>query len=198
LGDGATSHGDCQEALNFAGVFQAPVVFCCENNQWAISVPVGKQTRAKTLARKAGAYGMAGVQVDGNDLLAVYVATREAVGRARGGGGPTFIECLTYRLGPHSTADDPTKYRSAEEVKAWEAKEPLIRFRRYLEGKGLMDEAAHGALEAEVEAEIRQGVERAEARVDGDLLGAFDHVYAELPAELREQREELARYLAQP
>ncbi len=197
LGDGATSHGDFHEALNFAGVFQAPVVFCCENNQWAISVPVAKQTRAKTLARKALGYGMPGVQVDGNDLLAVYVATREAVERARAGGGPTFIECLTYRLGPHSTADDPTKYRSEAEVKAWEAKEPLGRFWRYLEGKGLMDEAGHGALEAEVEGEIRQAVERAEARMDGDLLAAFDHVYAELPHELKEQREELERYLAE-
>ncbi|MBI4608862.1 MAG: pyruvate dehydrogenase (acetyl-transferring) E1 component subunit alpha [Candidatus Rokubacteria bacterium] len=195
LGDGATSHGDFHEAMNFAGVFQVPVVFCCENNQWAISVPVAKQTRAKTLARKAGAYGMPGVQVDGNDLLAVYVGTREAVERARAGKGPTFIECLTYRLGPHSTADDPTKYRSEEEVKAWEAKEPLLRFRRYLEGKGLLGEAGHAALEAEVEAEIREAVERAEARMDGELLDVFTHVYAQLPAELNEQKEQLARFL---
>jgi pyruvate dehydrogenase E1 component alpha subunit len=198
LGDGATSHGDFHEAINFAGVFQAPVVFCCENNQWAISVPVAKQTRARTLARKAGAYGIPGVQVDGNDLLAVYVATREAVERARAGRGPTFIECLTYRLGPHSTADDPTKYRSQEEVRTWEGKEPLIRFRRYLEGKGLLDAAGQEALEAEVEGEIRRAVEQAEARMDGDLLPVFDHVYAELPDELREQREELARHLAAP
>ena len=198
LGDGATSHGDCHEALNFAGVFQAPVVFCCENNQWAISVPVAKQTRAKTLARKALAYGMPGVQVDGNDLLAVYVATREAVERARAGKGPTFIECVTYRITMHTTADDPTKYQSQDEVRAWEAKEPLGRFRRYLERKRLLDEAEHGTLEAEVEAEIRGAVERAEARMEGDLLHVFDHVYAELPEELQEQREELARYLAQP
>jgi pyruvate dehydrogenase E1 component alpha subunit len=197
FGDGATSHGDCHEALNFAGVFQAPVVFCCANNQWAISVPVGKQTRAKTLARKAGAYGMPGVQVDGNDLLAVYVATREAVERARAGKGPTFIECVTYRITMHTTADDPTKYQNQEEVRAWEAKEPLGRFRRYLEGKGLLDESAHGALEAEVEAEIRQAVERAEARMDGELLAVFDHVYAELSQELKEQREELQRYLVE-
>ena len=195
LGDGATSHADFHEAINFAGVFQVPVVFCCENNQWAISVPVAKQTRAKTLARKALAYGLPGVQVDGNDLLAVYVATREAVERARAGRGPTFIECLTYRLGPHSTADDPTKYRSEAEVRAWEPREPLVRFRRYLEGKGLLDEAAHGALEAEVEGEIRQAVERAEAGMDGDLQAVFDHVYAELPEELLEQQVELARYL---
>ncbi len=198
LGDGATSHGDFHEAINFAGVFQVPVIFCCENNQWAISVPVRKQTRARTLARKALAYGVPGVQVDGNDLLAVYVATREAVERARAGQGPTFIECLTYRLGPHSTADDPTKYRSEAEVRAWEAKEPLLRMRRYLEGKGLLEAAAHEALGAAVEAEIRQAVERAEARMDGDPLGVFDHVYAELPEELQEQRAELVRDLAQP
>jgi len=196
LGDGATSHADFHEAINFAGVFQAPVVFCCDNNQWAISVPVRKQTRAKTLARKALAYGIPGIQVDGNDLLAVYVATREAVERARRGHGPTFIECVTYRLGPHSTADDPTKYRSEAEVRAWEAKEPLLRFRRYLVGRGLLDEALHAALEAEVEGEIRQAVERAEARMDGDPLAIFDHVYAELPEELQEQREELRRHLA--
>ncbi len=198
LGDGATSHGDFHEAINFAGVFRVPVVFCCENNQWAISVPVAKQTRARTLARKALAYGIPGVQVDGNDLLAVYVATREAVERARSGQGPTFIECVTYRLTMHTTADDPTRYRSEAEVRAWEAKEPLLRFRRYLEGKGLMDEGAHRALEAEVEAAIRQAVERAEARMAGDPLAIFEHVYAELPEELREQREELSRELALP
>jgi pyruvate dehydrogenase E1 component alpha subunit len=139
LGDGATSHGDCQEAMNFAGVFQTPVVFfVLVNNQWAISIPRARQTRAETLAQKAVAYGFPGVQVDGNDLLAVHLATREAVERARAGGGPTLIEAVTYRLLPHSTADDPTRYRSEAEVRAWEAKEPLPRFRRYLQQKGLV------------------------------------------------------------
>lgn len=196
LGDGATSHADFHEAMNFAGVLQAPVVFCCINNQWAISLPVRKQTRSQTLAQKAIAYGFPGTQVDGNDLLAVCVAMRQAVGRARAGQGPTFIECVTYRLGPHSTADDPTKYRREEEVRAWQARDPLSRFRRYLEGKGLLDDAAHGVLEAEAEAEIRRAVARAESRVNGDLLDGFEHVYAELPEELHEQREQLARYLA--
>ncbi len=195
LGDGATSHGDCQEAMNFAGVFQAPVVFLVLNNQWAISVPRSRQTRARTLAQKALAYGFPGIQVDGNDLLACYVATREAVERARQGGGPTLVEAVTYRLSMHTTADDPTKYRSEDEVKAWEAKEPLPRFRRYVEQKGVIDEAAHAALEAEVDAQIRESIERAEARMTPDLLEVFEHVYAERPPELEAQRQELARVL---
>jgi pyruvate dehydrogenase E1 component subunit alpha len=196
LGDGATSHGDCQEAMNFAGVFQAPVVFLVLNNQWAISLPRSRQTRAKTLAQKALAYGFPGIQVDGNDLLATYVATREAVERARQGGGPTIVEAVTYRLAMHTTADDPTKYRGEDEVKAWEAKEPLPRFRRYLEQKGLIDAAAHAAVEAEVDAQIRESIERAEARMTPDLMEVFEHVYAERPPGLEAQRQELARILA--
>jgi pyruvate dehydrogenase E1 component alpha subunit len=195
LGDGATSHGDCQEAMNFAGVFQAPLVFFVLNNQWAISLPRSRQTRARTLAQKAIAYGFPGVQVDGNDLLACYVATREAVARARDGGGPTLIEAITYRLSMHTTADDPTKYRPEGELKVWEAREPLPRFRRYLEQKGLLDEAAHAAVEAEVEAEIRGAIERAESRMRPDLMEVFEHVYAERPASLEAQRAELARLL---
>src|SRR5499427_7274970 len=116
FGDGATSEGDFHEALNFAGVWHVPVVFVCQNNQWAISVPLKKQTHSRTIAQKALAYGLPGIQVDGNDVLAVYAAAREAVDRARGGGGPTLIECVTYRLGVHTTADDPSKYRSDAEV----------------------------------------------------------------------------------
>jgi pyruvate dehydrogenase E1 component alpha subunit len=184
FGDGASSHGDTQEALNFAGVFQAPIVFVCVNNQWAISVPRSRQTRAQTIAHKAVAYGFPGVQVDGNDLLAVYAATRDAVERARQDGGPTLIEAVTYRLLGHSTADDPAKYRSAAEVKEWEAKEPLLRFRRYLEAKGLVDEATHARLEGEADAEVRAAIERAEARMrEARVDDMFDHVYAELPAE---------------
>ncbi len=197
LGDGATSHGDCQEAMNFAGVFQVPLVFLVLNNQWAISVPQSKQTRAKTLAQKAVAYGFPGIQVDGNDLLAVYVATKEAVGRARKGGGPTLVEAVTYRLSMHTTSDDPTKYRSEAEVKAWEAKEPLPRFRRYLEAKGIVDAQVHAGLEAEVDGQIREAVERAEARMRPALMDVFEHVYATRPPGLEAQREELARYLAE-
>src|SRR5262245_8793691 len=195
LGDGATSHGDCQEAMNFAGVFQAPVVFFVLNNQWAISLPRSRQTRARTLAQKARADGFPGIQVDGNDLLACYVATREAVERARQGGGPTIVEAVTYRLGMHTTADDPTKYRSEDELKVWEAREPLPRFRRYLEQKGVIDDAAHAALEAEVDAQIRESIERAEARMKPDLLEVFEHVYAERTPGLEVQRRALARVL---
>jgi pyruvate dehydrogenase E1 component alpha subunit len=197
LGDGATSHGDCQEAMNFAGVFQVPLIFLILNNQWAISVPRSRQTRAKTLAQKATAYGFPGIQVDGNDVLAVCVATQEAVERARQGGGPTLIETVTYRLSMHTTADDPTKYRSEEEVKTWEAKEPLIRFRRYVEAKGVVDERTHAELEAEVDAEIRGAIERAEARMKPNLLEVFEHVYAERPPELEAQREALVHHLAE-
>ena len=140
FGDGATSEGDFHEAMNFAGVWQVPLVFVVQNNQWAISVPLKKQTHSRTIAQKALAYGLPGLQVDGNDILAVYAACREAVERARGGDGPTLIECVTYRLGVHTTADDPTKYRSTEEVEAWERKDPLTRFGGLSEKKNLLDD----------------------------------------------------------
>src|SRR5262245_36271745 len=170
-GDGATSEGDFHEALNFAGVWHVPVIFLVQNNQWAISVPLKKQTHSRTIAQKALAYGFPGIQVDGNDVLAVHVATREAVERARRGEGPTLIECVTYRLGVHTTADDPTKYRSAEEVAEWERKDPLTRFRTYLQKRNLLDEG----LEAEVEAEIAEAVRRFEATPPADPLVIFDH-----------------------
>jgi pyruvate dehydrogenase E1 component alpha subunit len=187
FGDGATSEGDFHEALNFAGVWGVPVVFVCQNNQWAISVPLKKQTHSRTIAQKALAYGLPGIQVDGNDVLAVYAAAREAVERAREGKGPTLIECVTYRLGMHTTADDPSKYRSEEEVKAWERKDPLTRFRAYLERRNLLD----GGLEAEVDEEIGAAVRRFESAPPPDPLAAFEHVYAELPPHLAAQRAEL-------
>src|SRR5213083_2961316 len=194
FGDGATSEGDFHEAANFAGVWHVPVVFVCQNNQWAISVPLKKQTHSRTIAQKALAYGFPGIQVDGNDLFAVYAATREAVARARAGEGPTLIECVTYRLGVHTTADDPTKYRSDDEVKAWERKDPLTRLTPYLERHGV----AVAGLEAEIDAEIAAAVERFEAMAPPDVLTMFDHAYAEKPPELLAQREEVASRLRSP
>ena len=193
FGDGATSEGDFHEAANFAGVWHVPIVFVCQNNQWAISVPLKKQTHSRTIAQKALAYGFPGIQVDGNDLFAVYAATREAVARARAGEGPTLLECVTYRLGVHTTADDPTKYRSDDEVKAWEKKDPLTRLVPYLERKGLL---APG-LDAEIDAEIAAAVERFEATPPPDPVTIFDHVYAERPSHLEAQRAELIERLSE-
>jgi pyruvate dehydrogenase E1 component alpha subunit len=192
-GDGATSEGDFHEALNFAGVWHVPVVFLIQNNQWAISVPLKKQTHSRTIAQKALAYGFPGIQVDGNDALAVYCASLEAVNRARGGGGPTLIECVTYRLGVHTTADDPTKYRSDEEVKAWERKDPLTRFSAYLEKRNLLEQG----LEEQVDAEIARAVKAFEETAAANPLAMFDHAYAELPPHLRDQRAELEERLRQ-
>ncbi|OLC13825.1 MAG: pyruvate dehydrogenase (acetyl-transferring) E1 component subunit alpha [Candidatus Rokubacteria bacterium 13_1_40CM_69_27] len=191
FGDGATSEGDFHEALNFAGVWHVPIVFVCQNNQWAISVPIKKQTHSRTLAQKALAYGLPGIQVDGNDVLAVYAASRDAVEQARAGDGPTLIECVTYRLGVHTTADDPTKYRSEEEVQEWERKDPLTRFAAYLQKKNLLPEG----LEQEVDAEIAAAVTRFEAAAAADPLRMFDHVYAEPPPHLVAQREEMRERL---
>src|SRR5437764_5547697 len=188
FGDGATSEGDFHEACNFAGVWHVPVVFVCQNNQWAISVPLKKQTNSRTIAQKAIAYGLPGIQVDGNDVLAVYAASREAVERARAGDGPTLIECVTYRLGVHTTADDPTKYRSDAEVAMWEQKDPLTRFRAYLEKRNLLEEG----LEQRVDDEIAEAIRRFEATPPANPLTMFDHVYAELPPDLRAQRDEAA------
>jgi pyruvate dehydrogenase E1 component alpha subunit len=188
FGDGATSEGDFHEAANFAGVWDVPVVFVCQNNQWAISVPLKKQTHSRTIAQKALAYGFPGVQVDGNDILAVYEASRAAVKRARAGEGPTLIECVTYRLAMHTTADDPTKYRAEAEVKEWERKDPLTRFAAYLEKRNLLEKG----LEEAIDAEIAGAVQRFEAMPPPDPLVMFDHAYAEPPRHLVEQRREVA------
>jgi pyruvate dehydrogenase E1 component alpha subunit len=193
-GDGATSEGDFHEAMNFAGVWHVPMVFIVQNNQWAISIPLKKQTHSRTIAQKALAYGFPALQVDGNDVLAVYAASREAVDRARRGDGPTLIECVTYRLGMHTTSDDPTKYRSAEEVQAWERKDPLTRFGAYLQKRNLLDPG----LEEEIDAEIGRAVEAFEASGPADPLTMFDHAYATRPAGLEAQRAEMQTRLARP
>ncbi len=198
FGDGATSQGDFHEAMNFAGVWKTPTIFVCQNNQWAISVPRTRQTASKTLAQKALAYGIPGLQVDGNDILAVYVAGEEAAERARSGEGPTMIECVTYRLAVHTTADDPSRYRDEEEVEEWRRREPLSRFQTYLKQKDLLSDGDIEAVEDEVKKEIQDAVDRAEKRMDelaGEELSMFDHIYAEVPPYLREQRDELAREL---
>jgi len=190
FGDGATSEGDFHEALNFASVWQAPVVFICQNNQWAISTPRSKQTRSKTIAQKAIAYGMPGVQIDGNDVLAVYSATRSALERAYAGEGPTLIEAVTYRLMMHTTADDPKKYRSEEEVAEWHKREPLVRCRKYLEKKGYWDDKQQAALEQEIKNEVEAAVLEFEARKDFKPDAPFDHVYGTRHDAIEEQRSE--------
>ena len=189
FGDGATSEGDFHSGMNFAGVFKVPVVLLCKNNQWAISVPVSRQTAAKTLASKAAAYGFDGVRVDGNDLLAVYAATKAAADRARAGGGPTMIEALTYRLGPHSSSDDPGRYRPKEEVEYWQARDPIERMRRYLETKGLWTRAWDDGLRREVDDLLSATVREVEKAPPPPLETMFTDVYEEVPPHLREQME---------
>lgn len=198
FGDGATSQGDFHEGLNFAGVFQIPAVFVCQNNQWAISIPLKKQTRSKTIAQKGLAYGIPGLQIDGNDILAAYAAGKEALDRARSGGGPTLIECVTYRLSVHTTADDPRRYRSDEEVEQWKRRDPITRFRKYLIDKNLISEDGIEAIESTVLDEIQAAVDKAEAQMKkmGDPMHMFEYAYAELPPDLRSQKEEFARELA--
>ena len=199
FGDGGTSEGDFHEGLNFAGVFQLPVIFICQNNHWAISIPLSKQTRSKTIAQKALAYGIHGIQVDGNDILAVYAAAEEAVHRARSGEGATLIECVTYRVAMHTTADDPKRYRTDKEVEQWIKKDPLVRFQKYLLSKELLTEEKIEAIEKEVEKEIQDAVDRSEEKMKtlGNPMNMFEHAYAELPPHLMDQREKLARELAE-
>jgi pyruvate dehydrogenase E1 component alpha subunit len=197
FGDGATSEGDFHEALNFAGVFATPTLFLCQNNQWAISVPREDQTRSRTLAQKALAYGVPGIQVDGNDVLAVLAATREAGARARDGEGPTMIECVTYRLSVHTTADDPSKYRDEEEVEAWRRRDPIPRFQGYLKDRGLLSDGDAEGLEKEIGDEIDGAWKEAQDRMErlGDPTAIFEHHYAELPPYQKEQRKEMLRRL---
>ncbi len=198
FGDGATSEGDFHEGLNFAAVYQTPVVFVCQNNGWAISLPMQQQTHTPTLVQKALAYGMPGIRVDGNDILAVYAAAREAVDRARSGGGPTFIECVTYRVMMHTTADDPKRYRSDAEVEVWRGRDPLPRFANYLLGKGAVSQEGLEIMDSQVLHEIQAAVERAEEQMKGlgDPLEMFNHLFAELPPDLLLQKASLAKELA--
>ncbi|MGI9825160.1 pyruvate dehydrogenase (acetyl-transferring) E1 component subunit alpha [Agromyces sp. Marseille-Q5079] len=197
LGDGATSEGDAHEAFNFAAVWQTPTVFVVQNNQFAISTPISRQTRAATLADKAVGYGMPGFHVDGNDVAAMYAVTRAAVERARSGGGPTLIEGLTYRIEAHTNSDDPTRYRASRDVEHWKRRDPIERLERYLVSEGALGEQARTEIAdaaEQVAADTRE-VMTAEAQIDP--LELFDHVYARPRAALLEQRARLEAELAE-
>ena len=187
IGDGGTSIGDFHAAMNFAAVWKTPNVFFCQNNQWAISVPLSAQTVSSSIAIKAVAYGMPGIRVDGNDLLAVIAAQREAVDRARSGGGPTFIESVTFRMGGHSSSDDPTRYRDPELVKTWEKRDPVVRFGTWLRGKGLLNDADLEQWTSEINDEISAAITAAEAMPAPAIETIFTDVYATMPAHLQEQ-----------
>jgi pyruvate dehydrogenase E1 component alpha subunit len=186
FGDGATSEGAFHEGANFAAVMSAPVVLFCNNNQWAISTPLEAQTRAESLAAKAPGYGMPGVRVDGGDVLAVFETTREAVERARSGGGPTFVEALTYRCAPHGTADDPSSYIDAERVARERENECVGRYERYLRRLGVLDDTLVEEIRAEAREALRRGIAAAEALPEPDPEVVFTHAYAEPPPNLRD------------
>jgi len=179
FGEGATSKGDVHESMNFAGIHRLPVVFVCENNGYAISVPFSKQVAVEKVSVRAAGYGFPGVTVDGNDLLACYGAMREAVDRARGGGGPTLVECTTYRFMPHTSDDDDHRYRSRQEVEEARRRDPLLGFARYLTDQGLLDESASSRMRAEAEAEVQEAVRRAEAAPDPEPDTLYRNLFAE-------------------
>lgn len=191
IGDGATSEGDAHEGFNFAGVWQAPTVFIIQNNQFAISVPLSKQTRARMLADKAVGYGMPGYHVDGNDIAAVYVVVTEALERARSGGGPTMIECVTYRVEPHTNSDDPSRYRDSADVEVWKARDPVVRLERYLEAKGVLDDELRKSITDESEEIASRMRDAMNAEPVLDPMELFEHVYNEPRTSLREQRDAL-------
>ncbi len=195
FGDGASSQGDVNESLVWAASYAAPVVFFCQNNRWAISTPVRRQMRA-SLARRAAGFGMPGVQVDGNDVLATYAVTRDALDAARRGEGPRLIEALTYRMGAHTTSDDPTRYRAPDEVEGWAAADPLLRLRRFVERERIGDAAFFDDTDAEADdlaVRVRTGCREMPDPADVDM---FRNVYVEEPAPLREQRLDYEAYAA--
>jgi len=195
FGDGATSEGDFGEALNFAGVFRTPNVFICFNNQYAISTPVRRQTAARTLAEKATAYGFDGVRADGNDVLAMYVLTKEALEKARTGGGPTLIEAFTYRMSNHTTSDDASRYRMEAEVNEWSRRDPIERFRLYLKDKGLWDEPFETRVQKEAEDLINKAVEEAESTPPPRPEDLFIYTYKDMTPELNDQLADLRDFL---
>lgn len=191
FGDGATSTPDFHSGMNMAAVFRTPTIFFCRNNGWAISVPASRQSATRTFAEKAAAYGMPGVRVDGNDLFAVIAVTRQARARIERGEGPTLIEALTYRMGGHSTSDDPDRYRGDADLKPWTEQDPLARVRAYLERRDAWSQERETELVKEIEVHFRRAVAQAEATPPPDLSTMFDDVYASLPWHLEEQRIQL-------
>jgi TPP-dependent pyruvate/acetoin dehydrogenase alpha subunit len=187
MGDGASSSSDFHAAANFAGVYKLPVVFFCQNNQWAISVPLSRQTASESIAIKASAYGFPGVRVDGNDILAVIAATREALDRARRGDGPTLIEAVTFRMGGHSSSDDPTRYRDPALVPEWEKRDPVTRYRAYLRKRKLVSEEDEARWAAETNEQITEAIQEAEALPPPPLETLFTDVYARMPRHIEEQ-----------
>lgn len=190
FGDGGTSEGDFHEGMNMAGVFKLPVVFICQNNQWAISVPRERQTASKTLAQKAFAYGFEGIQVDGNDVFAVYKATKDALQKARDSGGPTLIECFTYRMSDHTTADDASRYRSKEDVEMWKPKDPVLRLKLFMEKKGLWTEQYQKDVEEKAKAIVDGAVKTAESIEPQNPKDMFKYTYgSQTPRQIKEMQE---------
>jgi pyruvate dehydrogenase E1 component alpha subunit len=195
IGDGGTSEGDFHEGCNFAGAFQAPLVMMIQNNQWAISVPRHKQTASPTLAQKAIAYGMPALQFDGNDVMAAYQATKEALAHARSGKGPMMLEAVTFRMQDHTTADDATKYRDPAEVEAWKPRDPIKRLDTYLRGKKKLTDAMVAKMEEEIAVEVAKQVEDREALPAPDPLDTFRYVFGEIPQHLQEQMQDMKENL---
>jgi 2-oxoisovalerate dehydrogenase E1 component alpha subunit len=195
FGDGATSQGDVNEAFIWASVLNAPVVFFCQNNQWAISEPIERQSRIPLFQRAQG-FGFPGVQVDGNDVLACHAVTTAALQRARDGQGPTLVEAYTYRMGAHTTSDDPTRYRLSEDLERWKLKDPIARVKAYLARGGVADEAAFADIDAEAATLAARVRAACLALPDPDILDSFDQVYGETTHELVQQKAEQAAYLA--
>ncbi|MBS3093943.1 pyruvate dehydrogenase (acetyl-transferring) E1 component subunit alpha [Candidatus Pacearchaeota archaeon] len=193
FGEGATSEGDFHEAMNFAGEFKVPVIFICQNNQYAISTPVREQTASQTVAQKAIAYGFPGIRVDGNDIFAVYKATQLAIQRARAGKGPTLIECFTYRLGDHTTSDDAKKYRGDVELKEWEKKDPIIRFEKYLTSKKILNQKEIASEKNKATKKIEESVKRYEKIQPENSEEIFKYTYASMTEELNEQLEQFKK-----
>ena len=193
LGDGATSEGDVHEGMNLAGVFKVPAVLLIQNNQWAISLPRSKQTAAETLAQRAFSYGFEGLQVDGNDVFAVYKSTKEALDKARSGNGPTLIECVTYRMADHTTSDDAQRYRTDRELEEWAKRDPIERLRKYMKKIGLWTDDYEKKVQEEAAEKVRLAVEGFESVKPPEIRDLFAWTYAELPPNLKKQYQDLAR-----